>query len=202
MPLPSGSMQASMAHFVKIIVLLLGLALAASGAAFLASRYLASKLGTGSTNVPQENLEQYASEDGVSFKYPKTYGLSSRTEGEPGRQWDALVLLPRGYTPPQDGEGPPAITLGVFPNPQNLSLKEWVRGDSRSNFALSSDRKLSQVTVGGRAGLAYTHSGLYEHDAVAVAHTGKIFLFSAGWIEEGDPIRVDFQKLLSTVQWR
>jgi len=90
-----------------------------------------------------------------------------------------LVLLPKGYAPPQGGEAPPAISMSVFSNVEGLSLEQWIKGDNRSNFKLSQDGVLASTTVGGEPALAYTHSGLYETDAVVVSRRGKLFLFEA-----------------------
>lgn len=191
-----------MSLLAKIILGLLVVGVAAFGIAFATSRYLVSRLdGTGRVQTPQNNLLQYASEDGLSFMYPSTYELSSRTEGNGERQWDVLVLLPAGYQAPQGGEGPPAIVVGVYPNPEALGLEQWVRGDNRSNFKLSSDEGLTPTSVGGKPALAYRHSGLYETDAVAVAAGDTVFVFSAGWLDTSDAIRSDFQNLLKTVQF-
>jgi hypothetical protein len=162
-----------------------------------------SKLdGTGGVTAPQEQTEQYSSEDGVQFQYPDRYELSSRTEGNAERQWDTLVLLPKNYTAPQYGEGPPTISMSVFQNPEGLSAAEWVRGDERSNWKLIvDDRASTTTTVGGLPALWYHFSGLYETDSVAVSANGKIFLFSVGWLEPQDQTRTDFQTLLKSVQF-
>ncbi|MBP7770646.1 MAG: hypothetical protein KA066_01895 [Candidatus Pacebacteria bacterium] len=175
----------------------------ATGAYFLLSNSTASLPGdTAATTTPQTALEQYSSEDGYSFMYPNTYELSSRTEGNAERQWDVLVLLPKGYVPPQNGEGPPAISLSVFSNTEGLSLDAWVQGDARSNWKLIVDERASRpMTVGGEPALWYHYSGLYEVDSVAVAHGGKIFLFSGDWLDPSDQIRADFNNLIKTVQF-
>jgi hypothetical protein len=166
------------------------------------STYLVSKLdGTGGVQVPQTTLVQYGSEEGVSFLYPNTYELSSRTDGNAEREWDVLLLLPKGYVPPQGGEGPPAIAVSIFPNTEGTGLEAWVKGDARSNYKLSSTGALTAGVVGGEEALFYQHSGLYETDAVAVAKGGKIYLFSAGWLSGEDQIRSDFQELIKTVQF-
>jgi hypothetical protein len=186
-----------------VLACLVLLALLFSGY-YLFSQYLVSKLdGTGGVTAPavEENWRQYASEDGVSFSYPDTYELSSRTSSNGGDTWDVLLLLPKGYVPPQNGEGPPAIIVSVFPASSDTSLETWVRTDNRSGYELSQDGYLTKTAVGGQPALVYRHSGLYETDAVAVLVGGKVFLFSAGWLEQGDQIRADFQKMLTTVQF-
>jgi len=182
--------------FIVVAVLAVGFA-----AVFLASRYLVSKLdGTGGVHAPA--LEQYSSEDGVSFMYPEKYELSSRQDGNAERAWDVLVLLPKGYVPPVGGEGPPAISMSIFANPEKIALDKWVLGDARPNWKLATDPGgLGSRMVGGEAAFVYKHSGLYETDAVAVAHGGKIFLFEAGWMTPQDAIRTDFENLLNTVQF-
>lgn len=169
------------------------------------SIYLVSKLdGTGGVHVPAQTLLQYSSEDGVAFMYPDTYVLSSRTEGTPERMWDTLVLIDKTLAAniPEAGGGPPSITMSVFANPEHSSVEQWVKGDSRSNYKLSPDGALTKGTVGGEEAYFYSFNGLYQNDAVAVAHKGKIFLFDAGWNEQIDTMRSDFQNLVSSVQFQ
>jgi len=181
----------------------LGVAVVATIGYFFFSQYLVSRLdGTGGVPAPQESMQQYSSEDGVSFMYPDAYELSSRTEGNAERQWDVLVLLPKGYVPPVAGEGPPTISMSVFPNTEGLSLEQWVQGDARSNWKLIVDERASRpMTVAGEPALWYHYSGLYEVDSVAVMHDGKIYLFSGDWLDPQDQIRADFNNLIETVQF-
>ncbi len=187
----------------KALIWALAVAVLATGAYLLLSRYIAPRQeGPAGAPTVQTGTEQYSSEDGYSFMYPASYVLSSRTEGTAERQWDVLVLLPAGYVPPQNGEGPPAITLGVFPNPEGLTLEQWVQGDARSNWKMIVDERASRSTiVGGHPAIWYHYSGLYEVDSVAVAHEGKILLFSGDWLEPTDKIRADFNELIKTVQF-
>lgn len=186
----------------KTIGIVVGVIVALAAGYYLFSNYLVSRLD-GRGEVPaQSELQLYSSEEGLSFKYPVSYELSSRTEGSAERQWDVLVLLPKGYVPPQGGEGPPAITIGIFDNPEHLSLDAWIKGDARSNWKLAPDNAhLAQTTVGGEEALSYQHGGLYMQDAVAVMHNGKVYLFEGGWMNSDDQIRRDFANMLDTVQF-
>lgn len=158
--------------------------------------------GTGGVSTPQTRMQQYASEDGVTFQYPDTYELSSRTVGNAEREWDVLVLLPKGYVAPQGGEGPPAISMSVFQNPEGMSLEAWVQGDARSNWKMIVDERATRpTTVGGEPAIWYHYSGLYEVDSVAVAHGGRIYIFSGDWLEPNDTTRTDFNALIKTVQF-
>lgn len=188
----------------RIVAAAVVVVLILAAVAYVGATYLVSKLdGTGGTTAPHEEpaagMLQYASEDGYSFQYPDAYELSSRP-GAPG-DGDALVLLPKGYTPPLGGEGPPSISVQVFTNHLNLSLEQWIRTDKRSNFALSSDGTLNSFAIDNRPAVSYQHSGLYETDAVAVAHNGKIYLFSAGWIQETDRTRFDLTQVLQSLKF-
>lgn len=187
----------------KIIVLIVVLVVGAFAIAFGFSRYLVSKLdGTGGAVAPQEEFLQYSSEEGYSFMYPNTYELSSHTEGNAERQWDVLVFLPKGYVPPEAGEGPATIAVSSFPNPEGFDVETWVKGDARSNWKLTlDDRASTTTTVGGEPALWYHYSGLYETDAVAVAKGDRIFLFTVGYLGREDQVRKDFNALLKTVQW-
>lgn len=191
-----------MPKILKILIVIVVVGAIAVGAAFLVSRYLLSKLdGTGPVPA-QQNLQQYSSEEGITFQYPESYELSSRHDGNAERSWDVLLLLPKGYVPPQGGEGPPAISVSIFSNPEQLDLASWVKGDSRSNWKLAAPgATLASTTVGGVEALSYSHSGLYEFDATVIAHNGKIFLFEAGWQKQDDQIRLDFARMLDTVQF-
>jgi hypothetical protein len=106
--------------------------------------------------------------------------------------------MPRGYVPPQNGEGPPSITVSTYNNAERLPLDQFLRSEPKANFALS-DRELRQATVGGKPALAYTYGGLYENDAVAVAIGDKVYVFAAGWMQANDPTRADLRDILKTV---
>ncbi len=185
---------------LNIFLIIVAIIALAFGSAFLVSRYLVSKLdGRGTVQTP--SMMQYSSEEGVSFMYPDTYELSSHTSTKNGQHWDSLVLLPKGYVAPQDGEGPPSITMSVFPNTEGLGLEAWIKNDARSNYQLSTDGKLTSILIDGEPALVYAHSGLYEADAIAVEHNGKIFLFEAGWQSTQDTIRADFKRLYSSINF-
>jgi len=185
---------------MKKVVLAIAIVAVAALAYWGFSVYLVSKLDGRGTLPHSQNLQLYSSEDGISFKYPSTYVLSSHTQGNAEYQWDELVLLPGGAVVPQGGEAPPGITMSVFDVPSLISVAQWVKGDARSNYKLSGSA-LASTTVGGEDALYYTHSGLYEADAVAVRHGTKIFLFEGQWSDAQSPLRQDFANLLDTVQF-
>jgi len=187
----------------RVVVTLLVLALVAGVGYYAFSRYLVSRLdGAGGVVAPRSDLVVFESDHiGISFKYPNIYEATTTHAGNAERDWHAVVLLPKGYMPPQGGEGPPAITLQDIPNPESLGLEAWVKGDARSNYKLSGDGAMTAGQIDGAEAIFYAHSGLYEFDAAAVAHDGKVFLFEVSYDTQHNPIRSDFQNLLKTVQF-
>lgn len=180
--------------FAAVVVLVL----AAGGYLYFSGYRLGGLGGTGTGAAPQEHTLQYSSREGYSFAYPDTYELSSRAKTAGTEVWNMVTLVPRGYVPPQNGEGPPSITVGSYSNAEGLPLEQFLRSEPKANFSLS-DQTLRRTTVGGKPALAYTYSGLYESDAVAVAANGKVYVFAAGWMQEKDKIRTDLQDIIKTV---
>lgn len=191
------TMQKAIAVVVAIVVVL--------GALWWGfSSYLVSKLdGSGGITAPQSDLTVFEDAHiGLRFVYPNTYVATTTHLGNAEREWHQVTLLPAGYVPPQGGEGPPAITVQDIPNPEDVGLEAWIKGDARSNWKLAADPGgLGSTRVGGEYAMAYKHSGLYETSAVAVAKNGKIYLFEAGWLTPQDQIRQDFDALLESVEF-
>ncbi len=139
---------------------------------------------------------------GVSFSYPAQYVLEERTQGNAERAYQTVTLVNRSDLPaPEGGEGPTAIAVEIFENPEEYDLPAWIRGMSHSNFKLSRDEALTEVEVSGEPALRYSWSGLYEADAVALLHGGRVYLFSGTWMTAKDGIRKDFEALLNSVSF-
>ncbi len=144
----------------------------------------------------------YVSEElGLSFSYPKSYTLTTRHDSFRGTEIHVLTFINASTTIPDMSEGPTAISVIGIPVPENTNLEQWVRGASISNFNLSPDKTFSQTTVDGEEAVAYRHTGLYESDAVAVKHDGKIFIFAGSWMDMEDAIRTDFKNLVLSVKF-
>lgn len=162
-------------------------------------------LGGGSSQ--EDKLPLYIFDDaGLSFNYPRSYVFESYPLEDETDSWVSLMLVRAKdkQSAEENGasEGPVAITISIFTNTENLSADEWVRTSPHSNFALSKDNSIQTTSLGGEQGVSYTHSGLYESDAVAVAHGDSIYLFEGSWAAVGDSIRTDFQNLLKTVKFK
>lgn len=151
---------------------------------------------------PAPGLSTFTSFEGdVVFRYPDSYEVEEVTEHFGDETVRLIVLTATGAEIPEFGEGPPTITIQIVPIAPNVRLDSWVRTNDASNFIFSIDGIIRPTTVGGREARAYRYSGLYENDAVAVMGMGAVYVFSAGWIAEDDPIRADLQTLLASASF-
>lgn len=151
------------------------------------------------TSTPITEEVYTSNTGGLSFKYPSNYKVEARSDAYEGEPISVMTLIDEKIVVPEQSDGPTAISIIVLPNTKKLPLDAWVKTKSISNFNLSPDKKLSSTTVAGESAISYTHTGLYESDAVAVTHGDKIYLFSVGWADSTAVIRTDFQKLLQSV---
>jgi hypothetical protein len=143
----------------------------------------------------------HSSELELSFNHPSKYDVVFNKDGNGEREWYNLVLIPAEYIPPVGGEGPPSIAVSMYQNTEYIELEEWIRGNNFSNFKLSSDQVLVPTEVNNITALSYSHTGLYETDAVVVAKDNKIYVFSVGWITRQDEIRRLFKDILASVKF-
>ncbi len=160
----------------------------------------------GDANTPaasQNGWKAYTNtEYGVSFSYPPAYSLDEMRLGASGPARLAVVLArSEDLPPPQDGEGPPAMTFIFYPNPDKMGAEEWIRTTPESNFALSPYGVIDAAFVGSRNALGYQWSGLYEGDTVAIADSRYVYTFSVTYIAPEDQIRKDFREVLKTVKF-
>jgi hypothetical protein len=142
-----------------------------------------------------------SAEAGLSFTYPNSYELRSGPGDAEGPSY-VIMLMSRDSLPVgANTEAPPAIIVQEFANPKNLPLDEWIKTTGASNWQLSTKGEMAGSTVGDEPGLGYAYSGLYETTAVAVAHGGKIYLFTVDTLTPDDAIKADFFSLLDTVHF-
>lgn len=151
-----------------------------------------------------EEESSYTSETyGLSFSYPAEYQLTEfDAPGSEMRAHHAITLMHEDDLPiPQNGEGPPAITIDIYQNNlDNQTAEEWIRNSSVSNFKLG-DGTLSSTTVGGNPALSYRWSGLYEGTTIVVAQPDWIYAFSVTYFEPGAEIVQDFVRVRDSVRF-
>lgn len=159
------------------------------------------------TPLPQEEAPQsktfHSNELGLMFTYPANYTLETHEQGTAERIWTTLVLIDsdilREARENGASEGPPAIAVQIFDNVEQYTAEEWVKGVSYSNYKLSADGVLAPTTIGGEPALAYHYSGLFETEAVAVAHGTHIYLVSVDWLTPQDKNVEDFEVILGNI---
>ena len=156
-----------------------------------------------STETPptESSLTLYTNADyKIAFSYPDTYTLESHDIDITGMEGVSLVLMPKGVTLPEAGEGPPTVTVAIFKNLTQIPLAEWIQTVS-GMIPPTDGWDYTEVSVGREEAIAYTATGLYESDNVVVARGGYIYLFSASWLTREDATLKDLATLLSTVSF-
>ena len=158
--------------------------------------------------VKKDSEKVYPTDDiGVEFTYPEYYFYEEREEEDGSRvvvlteDTEESRALREGTTTPAR-EGPVAITIQRFENPDELTAEEWVKSNAqRSNFSVSSG-VFTEIEVDGEPGERYAWSGLYEGNSVAVAREKDLFLFTVTFLTYEDKIREDFEALLKSVSFK
>ncbi len=161
-----------------------------------------------STPVPQASNAYVSDAYGFSFTYPSRYVMpeenyiESYAAGESVAPQQTLELWPQqAHDNIQERldeatELPPNIIVQVFENTDQTPLKAW-----KPELSSVDNRAL---TVDGQAAIAFASTGLYEHDNVLVSTPdGKYVLrFSVGYFDANDPMRQDFQDIVSSLEFR
>ncbi len=135
---------------------------------------------------------------GIAFTYPEKYVLSEQEVADPKRPYHAIVLIDKKDIPiPEQGEGPTAITLSVYPNLSKQTLLQWYKTPNGPGFG-STD--FATTTIQEIPAITYTSTGLYEFDSTAFIHGEYIVVASVGYINVDDVIRTDSQAILGSLK--
>ncbi len=135
----------------------------------------------------------------VFFKYPNKYVLYQRTDSfETNSVWVLTLVDPKVQVPDMS-DGPAGMSILEVANPTNIPLDQWVKQKSISNFNLQSEPTLASTTVAGEPAVTYQHSGLFETKVVAVAHNGRVYLFSVDSIDPNSQMSAEFKQLIDSV---
>lgn len=151
-----------------------------------------------------DSLRYESSQYGISFTYPSGYTLDERSVPGSGERLHHVITLTRteDLPLPENGEGPPAITIDIYQNDlDKLSTEQWIRNTSASNFKLG-DGTLASTTISGWPALSYRWSGLYEGTTIVQARTAWVYAFSVTYLEMGADIIQDFVAIRDSVRIR
>ncbi len=93
-------------------------------------------------------------------------------------------------------EGPPAISILVFENPDALTAREWIEAERiLSNIQLVQG-DIRTYTISGVDAIRYTTDGLYTNDTIVAENNGRIYMISGSYAQEDSSIREDFLDML------
>ncbi|MBI5456976.1 hypothetical protein HY969_04545 [Candidatus Kaiserbacteria bacterium] len=183
-----------------IFAVLVVFALIAAYATYVSLRQDPEQLDNVGKQEEPKMLSYSNSTYGISFKYPSTYQLAEKEVGDAHRAHYSIVLMRKeDLPPPQNGEGPPAISIDIYQNDiDRMELVDWVVGTSYSNFKLGTGTYTS-TSVSGVEAVRYNWSGLYEGETVAFAHQKNIVAASVTYLDPNNDIRRDFDTLLASI---
>lgn len=196
-------------RILKIGIIVLAFLIVLGGIYYFTTRSVNAPLGE-TPGGPQGGSEQvgmetYKTTSGLSFTYPDTY-VAITPEMLELSAFETVTLFDKddyeelkNSTEPR--EGPTSINLQIFNNPEGQSAGTWVlENSSQANYSESMGR-LQPRSVVGRDAVAYRFTGLYEGDATVFTAGGKMYLFTVTWLGTNDPIRDDFEKILSSIRF-
>ncbi len=136
---------------------------------------------------------------GFSFKYPSHYRIEERVVEKSHRYHYQISLIDAGWKPGYAGEDPPAIIIGVYQNPEQEPVSEWIQTNYYSNFKLAAGAYQATTTADLPA-YAYHWSGAYQADEVVFANGDNIMYLYATYRSPDDGIRQDFAKVAASLK--
>ncbi|MHB1086599.1 MAG: hypothetical protein ACYCZ0_02515 [Minisyncoccota bacterium] len=180
------------------------LVLIAAGVYFFLPRAADNGMEPGADTPEVITLKQYKNDTyGMTFAYPDSYVLSEVATDGTGGHSAMITLMDKvaAANIPEGGEGPVSITFDIYkPTSAQKSAQEWIRSTPQSNFQLSTDKSIAEVSIAGTTGYAYTWDGLYRGRSIAFAHGEYIVVASVTMFEPTDMIVSDFEALVQTLE--
>lgn len=96
-------------------------------------------------------------------------------------------------------EGPPAISVMVYNNPNGYTSEEWVMRETLlSNY--QQGQVLNSITVDGVEGVRYVTDGLYMSNNVVFESDGRIYVISGSYIETNSAIVDEFNFIVENFE--
>jgi len=177
----------------------------AIGAAFYLSRNGNTTPGAPTTNTQTQDrpLKTYYDERyGIAFNFPDNYEVKESDATGAGTKHHTIVLGDKAAlaNPPVNSEGPPVITIDIFPNTPKQTVEKWIKGSNLSNFKQSPDGVMTATSIAGMPAMAYAWDGLYRSTSIVFEHRTYIVMMSVGQNSPTDPIVADFAKVVSSIQ--
>lgn len=142
------------------------------------------------------NVNLYANGTyGISFAYPAYFLLAEGERGTQGHSRYTITLIHKDDVAlPVGGEGPPSITVEVYPRTLK-TLEDWILSTPESNVFLG-DKALQKTTVSERDARTYRRSGLYEGISTTFLLEESVVVLSVTYLSPDDAIVSDYHTLL------
>jgi len=155
------------------------------------------------TPPPPPTVEYRAADIGISLRYPDTYQLEEKDLSTGQRKHTSVILTRKeDLPPPQNGEGPPTITIDAYQNDiERYPIDVFIRNTNFTNFKLSPDGAIASSTVNGEPAASFRWSGLYEGRTVVVVEDAWVYTFSVTYLIPQDEIILDFEAIMDTVEF-
>lgn len=136
------------------------------------------------------------------FTYPEGYVLTEQEVGTDERgHYQIMLVRAEDATPPENGEGPTAVTIDVYQNNlDTLSVMDWMNNVSASNYKLGNGTSV-KASVGEQDATSYTWSGLYEGRTTVLAYKDDLIAISVTWMAPEDEIIDTYEHVLDSFEF-
>ncbi len=141
----------------------------------------------------------------ISFSYPKEYVLQEvlPTPQDYRDLVKSFVLMSQENYDTlgtlQNTEGPPAITILVFNNPEQLGVDVWMKKPDIASYIPPQMQEPSSIEIDGEFALLFEADGLYRSDNVVVAHGTRIIVMSGAFADVESPQRRVFAGIVKSL---
>jgi hypothetical protein len=159
----------------------------------LAALFIIFGRGEGSKTYTGESVR-------LTFNYPNGYVLTEKPT-------EVILMTEKDYASLQrgereGGEGPPAIVIREYNNPNNPGPRDWAEQYPQlSNYNLIIGAA-ETTTVSGFEGTQYRADGLYPNQNVVFADNVRIYHINGSYLDQGSNIYRDFEKIVGSIKVR
>ncbi len=158
-------------------------------------------------NFGSRDITKVDAEAGITFSYPAGYALQEILP-VPQDHRDlvkSFVLMPQEdydiVSTLEGTEGPPAITILVFNNPEGLSIDAWMKKPDIIQYIPPQAQEPNPIEVDGEFAVLFEADGLYRSDNVIVAHDTRIVLMSGAFMDTESPQRTVFAGMVKSFRF-
>lgn len=157
----------------------------------------------------QKEVKTETTDYGFTFAYPSGadgYTLQIPSDGAHGDLvFTESIFDTTEYKQLQEStiprEAPASLTVQVYRNPMNLPAREWITQTEESNYRLSPNGTISEVSLGSTSFEGYQFDGLYRTDAYVYGKDGYIYVFANMWDNPESGMKKDMETLIAGVKW-